>query len=947
MATIHLKLRGCAIHDTTLDTSTARPEHAAPQAAAAPPLDGAPLQAAAPHADALPTATEPDPAAPSAAPEPDALTIPVPLSIITVAPGQGRATKRIIHNAQKLPIKDPHSQPSIAAGTLELVTVNGLEGLAALLAGVDQRQAIVHGVPIDQTHGPLWKLITEKNDHGLPGTITRTKKTLHFPPGYFTLMTDYDDDQESPPAPLDSAQALVARLAAIWPAFATAGYLTTFSTSSCIRSKATGAWLNDPAGMHLTHIARGDVERFRTIVQARLLLSGEFFTKLASPNSQTGRASILTRHLIDMAVYSPERLDFVAGAEIAKSAPFYQDMPPPQLVPGHVLDLDALPDLSPEEAAESQRLLAAAKEALKPRQREGVRDKVRAQHPEMDDEAVARETTARLERAERGELTPDHLLSLDTGKTVRAGDIRRAHDRLTLADPEEPGYGLSKAIIYWNSGGHTIRIHSLAHGLSRTYCILPRPGTPDDDTAASSMDEGDPAADQDGEVDEDLSLSPRAHQIWHAIVACDAKRRKALLFSNAIRPQLGALPVYEYSPLAECLKDRVPRLNLNHLERTYHTAVRQARRERQQGGTPEHGAPSCEEDDRDPVRAERGQYQARRSGLRWMKETLDGRVPTQLTNFDCRIVTDLALDDGAEVRRMWELEATHDSTTRRFTISADQYPGMSWVPTHLGAQALLIPGFTLKDHARAAIQMLSPQVQQHTIYSHIGWREVAGQWVYLHAGGAIGAAGIVADVDVHVDEGLTRYTLTMPPHRAALQEAIRHSMGLLTCAPDQLMVPLYGAIWRPPLGETDFAVHTNGTTGLGKTVLATLCQQHYGATMEERHLPGSWSSTGNALETLAFLAKDALLVIDDFAPTGAQADIARAHQAADRVLRAQGNRSGRGRLRPDGTLRPVKPPRGLILSTGEDTPLGHSLRARILVLDLETAMVQWDQVTAC
>jgi hypothetical protein len=31
-------------------------------------------------------------------------------------------------------------------------------------------------------------------------------------------------------------------------------------------------------------------------------------------------------------------------------------------------------------------------------------------------------------------------------------------------------------------------------------------------------------------------------------------------------------------------------------------------------------------------------------------------------------------------------------------------------------------------------------------------------------------------------------------------------------------------------------------------------------------LPAAWSSTGNALEVLAFHAKDALLVIDDFAP---------------------------------------------------------------------------------
>src|SRR5262249_21824225 len=57
-------------------------------------------------------------------------------------------------------------------------------------------------------------------------------------------------------------------------------------------------------------------------------------------------------------------------------------------------------------------------------------------------------------------------------------------------------------------------------------------------------------------------------------------------------------------------------------------------------------------------------------------------------------------------------------------------------------------------------------------------------------------------------------------------------------------------------------------------------------------------------------------------------------RAADRPSRGQGNRAGRQRLRSDASLRPAKPPRGLTLSTGEDTPKGQSLRARLLTLDV-------------
>ena len=62
-------------------------------------------------------------------------------------------------------------------------------------------------------------------------------------------------------------------------------------------------------------------------------------------------------------------------------------------------------------------------------------------------------------------------------------------------------------------------------------------------------------------------------------------------------------------------------------------------------------------------------------------------------------------------------------------------------------------------------------------------------------------------------------------------------------------------------------------------------------------------------------------MIDDFAPGGAVQDVQRLHREADRILRAQGNRSGRGRMRPDGSLQEAKPPRGLIPRRGRTCPV--------------------------
>jgi hypothetical protein len=253
-----------------------------------------------------------------------------------------------------------------------------------------------------------------------------------------------------------------------------------------------------------------------------------------------------------------------------------------------------------------------------------------------------------------------------------------------------------------------------------------------------------------------------------------------------------------------------------------------------------------------------------------------------------------------------------------------------------------------RDHLRAAVQTLSGHVPRSTVYGHLGWREIAGKWFYLHATGAVGAVGTVpGEIMVAPPDALAGFILPDPPAAVELPAAVRASLAVLDLAPDRVTAPVLGAVYRSVLGDSDFSAHLAGATGVGKTEVAALAQQHYGVGLDARHLPGSWSSTANSLEALAFAAKDALLVVDDFAPGGGVNSVARMHQEADRLFRGQGNRSGRGRLRPDGTLRPAKPPRGLVLSTGEDVPRGQSCRSRIWVVEVGAGDVDWEKLTAC
>ena len=243
--------------------------------------------------------------------------------------------------------------------------------------------------------------------------------------------------------------------------------------------------------------------------------------------------------------------------------------------------------------------------------------------------------------------------------------------------------------------------------------------------------------------------------------------------------------------------------------------------------------------------------------------------------------------------------------------------------------------------------MLSGSAPRRTVYGHLGWRRLGDRWAYLHSGGAIGPDGAIEGVEVDTgSDSFLSYQLPAPPEASALADAVRASLALLELGPDTITAPVLGAVYRAPLGEPspiDFSLHLTGPTGAFKTELAALAQAHFGAAFNGRCLPASWADTANMLEKKAFLAKDAVLVVDDFAPTGTTADVQRLHREADRLFRAAGNRSGRARMRADGGSRPTYYPRGLIISTGEDIPSGQSLRARLLVLELTPGEIPADR----
>jgi len=269
---------------------------------------------------------------------------------------------------------------------------------------------------------------------------------------------------------------------------------------------------------------------------------------------------------------------------------------------------------------------------------------------------------------------------------------------------------------------------------------------------------------------------------------------------------------------------------------------------------------------------------------------------------------------------------------------------MSWV-AEWGTRALIHAGSSIREHLRVAIQALEPCENRRTVYGHTGWRKLGDEWVFLHGGGAVGAAGCREDVEVKAGEGhMKRYRLGAAGG-GDLRADIRSSLRLLDISSQNpaLGVVLLAGAYRAPLGEAapiDHSVFISGQTGSRKSEAAGVALAHFGRgfmkTGKARYFPANWDDTETDLEAKAFAAKDCLYVVDDFKPRGSSADVHKLHVKADRFFRAVGNQSGRGRRTSDMKQRAAYHPRGLALATGEDIPRGASLRARLALVEISS-----------
>jgi hypothetical protein len=314
----------------------------------------------------------------------------------------------------------------------------------------------------------------------------------------------------------------------------------------------------------------------------------------------------------------------------------------------------------------------------------------------------------------------------------------------------------------------------------------------------------------------------------------------------------------------------------------------------------------------------------------------------RLANFRARIVTTITRHDGEKTETRYEIKATHEGgQVRGIIVTAEKYDAMKWVYS-LGADFAMNPGRDVKDLVRHAIQDLSTTdgIDQRDEYTSVGWIMHEGQWLYLHADGAIGPGGHTDTVLVDLNSAMLRYRFPTQQAnadelRAALSAhqdiwSLTHSdrPGSKGAAAITATLP-----WRAVLDAFDVTVHLGGPSGNRKTSLARVNLQHFtDLTGRDTPLTADWRATLNGLQRCAHDAKDSILGVDDLKTD-------KELQTAEAMIQSQGNLQGRLRMNVVQGLQQALRPRGSLLSTGEVDPRTQSTLGRVLVLEIQAGNI--------
>ena len=311
-----------------------------------------------------------------------------------------------------------------------------------------------------------------------------------------------------------------------------------------------------------------------------------------------------------------------------------------------------------------------------------------------------------------------------------------------------------------------------------------------------------------------------------------------------------------------------------------------------------------------------------------------GNYTKKLCNFVPGANREIIKDDGISFERYVQLGGVHQSGRQlpEITIPAGDVESLGWIVKYWGMDCILEPGLKTKASVWNAIQSTALDMERITVFATTGWRHVDGNWRYLLPGDE--------QYTVELPGKMHGYGMERSYHPLDIQAAA--SLLWQPLAPEEIMLPLLSFTFLSPLNhflktagcEPKFVMLLSGKTGSRKSTLAALMLSFFGK-FTASELPLSFRDTANSILLNAFSLKDVLTVIDDLHPSNRMEE-PKMNGTAQAIMRAYGDRTGKGRLRADASPMESRPPQGNAIVTAEFPPdIGESGTARYFSLELK------------
>jgi hypothetical protein len=291
------------------------------------------------------------------------------------------------------------------------------------------------------------------------------------------------------------------------------------------------------------------------------------------------------------------------------------------------------------------------------------------------------------------------------------------------------------------------------------------------------------------------------------------------------------------------------------------------------------------------------------------------------------------MDDDGQVEHLTVLELTCGEEMLTLHVPSELFGDPNalqrFIAGHAGENFTVRAGMV--RHLAPAILALSGTYPRRKTYRFMGWTEINGKWVYVSPEISVHAGGQLSEPpEVELETRLRDYRLC----GAEWQESREAFTAAVDTLPKHLAPSLIAFAMLPivqrffPAAATRPAVHLVGTSGSGKSEIASLLTSFYGQFNRDTP-PGQWGDTINTVEALGYALADTLYWVDDYKTIYAD------ERTFTRFLQSYSRGMGRGRLTREAKLRHERPCRGLLLSTGETTLEGEaSILSRMLVLEV-------------